>query len=251
MTRRQGGSCMNRGHMIERAFWSRIAAWSLAALSCVGLASPASAGPEKNVIADVPGAEAVLYEVTENMYLLDDSGNVVLPQSATRRQADASLSGWAKVGNLLCPSELLVTNPRIETCSVTADGIDNLSLMTGKGAVTGTFAVVMQDDNAIDPPEFVVLNGDFRGDMDLSIRPLGKVVGTFTPSGAAQNVKFCGTFRLPFAVSRSGKRGLPRRHGDAFYLSNDGKSLIPVQKAEMSLGMPTVRLELNFETNCR
>ncbi|SRR6266545_2697125 len=90
-----------------------------------------------------------------------------------------------------------------------------------------------------------------RSNMDLSIRPLGKVVGTFTPTGAVQGVKICGTFRLPFAISRAGKRELPRRHGDAFYLADDGKSLIPVRKAELSLGMATVRLELNFERNRR
>ena len=240
-----------RGESIERSTWKRIMVWSLAALSCAWLAGPASAGPKKNIVVDVPGAEAVLYEVTENMYLIDDLGNVVLPENATRRQADASLYGWAKVGNLLCPAAILVTNPRTETCSVTADGIDNLSLVTGKGAVTGTYAVVVQDDNAVDAPEYVVMNGAFRGDMDLSIRPLGKVVGTFSPTGAVQGVKFCGTFRLPFAISRAGKREQPKRLGDAFYLADDGKSLIPVQKAEMSLGMATVRLELNFAQNCR
>ena len=231
--------------------WKRIATWSLAALSCVWLAAPASAGQKKNIIVDVPGAEAVLYEVTENMYLLDDQGNVVLPEAATRRMADASLYGWAKIGNLLCPAAVLITNPRAETCTVTADGIDNLSLLTGKGAVSGTYAVVVQDDNAIDAPEYVVMNGAFQGDMDLSIRPLGKVVGTFTPAGSPVSVKFCGTFRLPFSISRAGKRELPKRNVDAFYLADDGQSLIRVQKAELSLGMATVRLELNFGQNCR
>jgi hypothetical protein len=236
---------------IDRNTWKKIATWSLTALSCVWLVGPASAGPRRNIIVDVPGAEAVLYEVTESMYLTDDHGNAVPPQNATRRQADASLYGWARVGNPLCPSALLVTNPRMETCSVTAEGIDDLSLMTGLGSVAGTFAVLVQDDNPVDAPEFVVTNGEFRGDMDLSMRPLGKVVGTFTPAGSAQGAKFCGTFRLPFSVGRAGKRGLPVRHGNAFYLADDGKSLIPVQKAETSLGMPTVRLELNFEQNCR
>jgi hypothetical protein len=240
-----------KGGSWEQSTWKRITAWSLAVLSCASLATPAAANPKRNIIVDVPGADAVLYEVTENMYLIDDAGNVVLPDNATRRQADASLYGWAKVGNLLCPSVLLVTNPRMDTCSVTADGIDNLSLVTGKGAVTGTFAVVFQDDNVVDAPEFVVMNGGFRGDMDLSIRPLGKVVGTFTPAGSAQAVKFCGTFRLPFSVAQGGKRALPKRNGAAFYLADDGKSLIPVQKAELSLGMATVRLELNFERNCQ
>ena len=242
---------MDRTGAVSNRSWKRIIAWSLAALSCAWVVGTADAAPRKNIIVDVPNADAVLYEVTENMYLLDNAGNVVLPQNATRRQADASLYGWARVGTLLCPSVLLVTNPRAETCSVTADGIDDLSLLTGKGAVTGTFAVVVQDDNAIDAPEFVVMNGSFRGDMDLSMRPLGKVVGTFTPAGGVQPVKFCGTFRLPFSVGRAGKREQPKRNADAFYLADDGKSLIPVHKAELSLGMPTVRLELNFERNCR
>lgn len=236
---------------MSRSIVKQITVWSLTALTCAWLATPAAAAPKKNIVVDIPGAEAVLYEVTENMYLIDDQGNVVMPESATRRQADASLFGWARVGNLLCPAAILVTNPRAETCSVTADGIDNLSLLTGKGAVTGTYAVVVQDDNSVDAPEYVVMNGAFRGDMDLSIRPLGKVVGTFTPAGAAQGVKFCGTFRLPFSVGKTGKRELPRRNADAYYLADNGKSLIPVQKAEMSLGMPTVRLELNFDRSCR
>jgi hypothetical protein len=239
-----------RGGVLARS-GKQIIAWSLATLSCVMALGSAEAGPRKNIVVDVPQAEAVLYEVTESMYLIDDAGSVVLPQNATRRQADASLFGWARVGSLLCPTVLLVTNPRAETCSVNADGIDSLSLLTGKGGVTGTFAVVVQDDNPIDAPEYVVMNGDFRGDMDLSIRPLGKVVGTFTPAGAVAPVKFCGTFRLPFSVGRGGKREQPRRNAEAFYLADDAKSLIPVHKAELSLGMPTVRLELNFDHRCR
>ena len=235
---------------MNRSIFKQVTVWSLTALSCAWLAGPASAGPKKNIVVDVPGAEAVLYEVTENMYLIDDQGNVVAPASATHRQADASLYGWARVGNLLCPAAILVTNPRAETCSVTADGIDNLSLLTGKGAVTGTYAVVVQDDNAVDAPEYVVMNGAFRGDMDLSMRPLGKVVGTFTPAGASQGVTFCGTFRLPFSIGRGGKRELPQRRAQAYYLADDGKSLIPVQESELSLGMATVRLELSFERNC-
>jgi hypothetical protein len=237
--------------VIGRSIWKQTMVWSLAALSCAWLAGPAQAHPKKNILVDVPGAEAVLYEVTENMYLIDDNGNVVLPEQATRRQADASLYGWARFGNLLCPSELLVTNPRTDTCSVTAAGVDDLSLKTGKGGVSGTFAVVVQDDNAADAAEYVVMNGAFRGEMDLSIRPLGKIAGTFTPAGSEQAVKFCGTLRLPFAMTVKGKREMPKRNGAAYYLADDFKTLIPVQKAEMSLGQATVRFELNFDRNCQ
>jgi hypothetical protein len=231
--------------------WRLITAWSLGALGWAWLAGPAEAAPKQGIVVDVPGAEAVLYEVTENMYLMDDHGNVVLPEQATRRQADASLYGWARVGNPLCPSEMLITNARRETCTVTAAGVDDISLKTGKGGVRGTFAVVVQDDNTADAPEYVAMNGGFLGEMDLSIRPLGRIAGTFTPSGSTQAVKFCGTLRLPFAVNARGKRELPRRNGAAFYLADDFTTLIPVQRAEMSLGQATVRFELNFDTRCQ
>ncbi|HET7341378.1 MAG TPA: hypothetical protein VFL90_07940, partial [Methylomirabilota bacterium] len=152
---------------------NRIVGWALVAL-CVGWiagATPAAAEPRRNlnrgVVVDVPGADAVLYEVTEKMYLLDANGNVVGPNSAVIRKADASLFGWSRVGNPLCPLAVLETLPQLGACSVTADGLDNISLATGLGGVNGTFAVVIQDDNKTDAPEYVVMNGEFNGAMDL------------------------------------------------------------------------------------
>jgi hypothetical protein len=227
----------------------RWAAMALAVTFVLGIGTgPAIAGPKKDM-PDVKTADAVLYEVTENMYLLDAAGNVVGPEGAVRRKADASLFGWARVGNPLCPAEVLVTNPRTDTCSVTAAGMDDLALDTFKGGVDGTFAVVLQDDNTADAPEFVVMNGTFKGAMDLAMRPLGKITGTFTASGSSQPTPFCGIFRLPFSVSK-GKRDNPSRNVQAHYLADDFKTLIPVQKSELSLGMPTVRLELNFHGRC-
>jgi len=238
------GEALNRG--------TRRRAATALALACVlGLGVVrANADPERSkVLPDVKSADAVLYEVTENMYLLDAAGNVVGPEGAIRRKADASLYGWARVGNPLCPVEVLVTNPRTETCSVSAVGMDDIALNTFKGTVDGTFAVVLQDDNSTDAPEFVVMNGGFTGAMDLSKRPLGKISGTFTPTGASGPTAFCGTFRLPFSVVR-GQRELPSRNVQAYYLTDDFKTLIPIQKSELSLGMATVRLELNFHGNC-
>jgi hypothetical protein len=232
--------------------WKRAVSWSLVALAIGWLpgAAPVSAEPKRNlnrgVVVDVPGADAVLYEVTEKMYLVDANGNVVPPDRAVSRKADASLFGWARIGNPLCPSAVLVTVPKLGACSVTADGIDNISLATGLGSVTGTFAVVVQDDNKADAPEYVVINGGFSGDMDLSIRPLGRVSGTFIAAGSSTAVPFCGTFRLPFMINADGRRDNPRRGYDAYYLADDQASLISVQAAEKSIGMPTVRLELKF-----
>jgi hypothetical protein len=222
------------------------------ALALVGLVtSVASAGGRLKNLPDIKGADAVLYEVTENMYLLDANGNVVGPENAIRRKADASLYGWSRVGNPLCPLAILITNPRTKTCSVTAAGMDDLALDSFKGGVDGTFAVVVQDDNIVDAAEFVVMNGVFNGTMDLSMRPLGTIKGTFTPAGAIVPTSFCGTFRLPFSVEQKSKRrGQPVRWGQNYYLADDFKTLIPVDPDELSLGMPTVRLELSFSGNC-
>jgi hypothetical protein len=222
------------------------------ALACaLGLgAVPASEGSERlRNLPNVKSADAVLYEVSENMYLLDAAGHVVGPEAAVRRKADAALYGWARVGNPLCPMEVLVTNPHTHTCSVTAAGIDDISLTTFTGGVDGTFAVVVQDDNGADSPEFVVMNGAFKGAMDLSKRPLGKISGTFLAAGATEPTPFCGTFRLPFSVVR-GQREAPWRYGQAYYLADDFATLIPVHPAELSLGVATVRLELSFSGNC-
>ena len=246
---------VTRGEVTHGSTWKRAVAWSFVALAfgaCVAT-SPAAAEPRRNlnrgIVVDIPGAEAVLYEVTEKMYLLDAEGNVVPPDLAVVRKADASLFGWSRVGNPLCPSSQLVTNLGLNACSVTADGIDNISLWTGKGSVDGTFAVVVQDDNVADAPEYVVMNGGFAGQMDLSIRPLGKIVGTFTSAGSSP-VGFCGMFRLPFELQSDGKRANPRRGNPHYYLADDGTTLIPVQAAEKSIGMPTVRLELKFGPSC-
>src|SRR5213596_3482155 len=179
---------------LNRGIGRRLAA--ALGLACVfGLGVlPASAA--SGDLPDIKSADAVLYEVSENMYLLD---------AAVRRKADASLYGWARVGNPLCPFDVLVTNPQARTCSVTAAGIDDLALNTFTGGVDGAFAVVLQDDNNADAPEFVIMNGAFKGAMDLSKRPLGKISGTFVATGSTQPTPFCGTFRLPFSVTK-GKR---------------------------------------------
>jgi len=234
----------------------RTALIALAAVSFGGFVTQAAvAGPHRNLergmIVDVRGADAVLYELTEKMYLLDGAGNPVAPEQAVTRKADATLAGWARLGTPLCPYEAMTTNHRKTVCSVTADGLDSISLLTGLGTVEGTFAVVVQDDNRKDGPEFVVMNGTFSGQMDLSIRPLGKVSGTFVPNTTGQAVPFCGTFRLPFGLNYWGSRESPTWGSSAYYMANDGKSVFPVIQGEKALGMPTVRLELTFGSLCR
>ena len=198
--------------------------------------------------------DATLYEVTENMYFYDRHGVFISPDkilgglvAPAFRVADATLQGTATLGTPLCPSALLLTNPRAKTCTVTAAGMDNIDLKDFKGTVSGTYAVVLNVDNPTDAAEYVVQTGTFVGDMDLSKRPLGSVKGTFTPTLTKQKVKFEGTFRLPFNLDGNGRRNNEAKRGrQAYYLADDGQTVIPVQQSELSLGVPLVRLELSF-----
>ena len=204
--------------------------------------------------------DAVLYEVTEDMYLLvrDADGKVTYvsdPAQATDRQAVAQLSGHAKFGTPLCPTWVKQFAPKAKHCTVNVQGADDLSLKTGTGILHGKYTVVVQDNNVVDAPEFVVMTGCFTGDADLSWAmsgdaplPLGFItngVGTIDGYGGG-TFKFHGTFRLPFALDESGRRGRPWRDADAYYLSDNFKPF-PVKNNERSLGMPTVRLEIDFD----
>jgi hypothetical protein len=216
--------------------------WWMALAAVAWLAAPAMAGAQS----------AVLYEVTENMYFYDAQGKLIPPdlilsgQVPAARVADATLQGTAVLGNPLCPSQLLITNPKAKTCTVTAAGQDNISLATGKGTVSGTYAVVINLDNPTDAAEYVVQTGTFQGQMDLSMRPLGTIQGTFTPTGTKDKIAFTGTFRLPFNLDSKGRKQEPKRGKNAFYLADDATTLVPVHSSELSLGVPLVRLELHF-----
>src|SRR5881409_2457625 len=156
-------------------------------------------------------ADATLYELTENMKLVG--------KDSPRRRATSELMGTAKVGNPLCPAELVaMVSPGATTCTINATGSDNISLVTGLGKFGGTFTVVVQDNNTVDSPEFVIAKGKFSGKMDFSpavlgilgpdgnrhITPMGTVVGKMHLDGVRGDVPFTGTFFLPFALDASG-----------------------------------------------
>ncbi len=212
--------------------------------------APALAGPQ-GVGQDVG---VVLYEVTEDMALFaaDGKTQVLTPDPAGSRQATAQLSGFAKVGTPLCPFEILQLTPGAKQCTVNATGQDNLSLATGRGTVKGTYAVVVQGDNAVDASEFVVMTGTFEGDGDLSPAIAGQAPIGFITNGVGTidgypgpAFSFTGKFRLPFALTPRGEQSAPRRHVGAYYLNDAGKP-VSVQAEEKSIGFPTVRLEIKF-----
>src|SRR5213595_822097 len=196
-----------RGDQAMKPFDGRGTVWAALALLLVLLV-----GPVQALGAD-PGL--VLYEVTEDMYLLSPDGQPVRSLAqATRRSAVAQLTGFAKLGTPLCPWEVLMLTPGATRCTVNASGADNLSLADGKGTLGGTFAVVVQDTNTVDAPEFVVMTGSFAGAADLSlpfasVAPIGFLTGgkgciDGYPCGTPA-FTFSGTFRLPFETD-------PNRH---------------------------------------
>jgi len=245
-----------------------VAVVSLLCTAFVGLPA-ASAHDGKNKRAD-----AKLYEVTENMTL----DNVAMP---TLRSATAALQGTAKLGTPLCPVELIqalvdlgLLTRADKPCTVTAVGTDAIDTETGSGTLTkGTFSVVINLDNTTDAPEFVVMTGEFGGDLqvvvDMSANPpralplINLTNGKFMPKTVLGfpipalgelhlgldpkdfgPVPFTGVFRLPFTVERhTWRRAFSTR--EAFYLGDKGQ-LIRVLPDERSLGFPTVRVEIDF-----
>ena len=197
-----------------------------------------------------PGA--VLYEVTEQMVLKDAAGNRVAgPVDGGRRSAIAELTGWAKLGTPLCPSWVTIYAPGIKQCTVYASGEDDLSLATRTGTLFGKYVVVIQDDNVVDGPEYVIRSGEFSGDADLSRTlvkvPLGFITnGLGTVDQTGEKFSFTGTFRLPFSIDYTGKTHNPHRSKGAYYLGDDGRPF-SVKKNEKSIGFPTVRLEISFQ----
>src|SRR5215471_19458317 len=133
---------------------------------------------------DVTGPTGVtLYEVSERV-TFDPDPSVA---GVIRRNAISPLQGFAALGTPLCPSKLLVSVPRLDSCTVIATGTDSVSTETGTGPVSGTFDVVVNapGNSSVHVPDLPVISGTFSGAVDLSLAvlhriPLGSITGTFT-----------------------------------------------------------------------
>jgi hypothetical protein len=208
------------------------------------------------------GTGVTLYELSERVSFDPDTS----VSGVIRRNATAALQGFAELGTPLCPSQLLISVPRIESCTVIATGTDSVSTATGGGPVSGTFDVVINapGNSSVHVPDLPVISGTFSGEIDLSLAvlhrvPLGAIRGIFTisqivdpasgqlfPLSAPIVLPFRGTFRMPFALDGQGKAVRSNRKTPAFYLGDDMVTRVPVQHAERSVGFPTVRLEVSF-----
>jgi hypothetical protein len=229
---------------------------------------------------------ASLYEMDEQAVLLNAAGNVLVPDPSGNsptglvdsktgavgvpaiRHAVSQLQGVAMLGSLLCPIPLEVTVGRNE-CTVIATGTADVRLAidqtTGQvfptsGAMTGTYAVVVQLDNGADSPEFPVQTGTFSGILNFQPPlPLGFVSGgALTIDGAPGSFPFDAVFRQPVrqiekrdAVTQRGnavkasRTEVSARWDAAYYLLEDG-SWQEVRGEERAVGWPTVRFEIKF-----
>jgi hypothetical protein len=222
------------------------------------------AGVSRAADRDSLGATGVtLYEISERVTFDPD------PSSAggIRRNATSPLQGFAEVGTPLCPSELLISVPRIQSCTVIATGTDTVSTVTGLGPVSGTFDIVINapGNSSVHVPDLPAISGTYSGNVDLSLAvlhrvPLGTIAGSFTITQMADPttgmlgplpqpavLPFRGTFRMPFAVDTRGRAARSERKSAAFYLADDLRTLILVRPTERSTGFPTVRLEVSFD----
>ena len=190
-------------------------------------------------------ADVTLHEISERVTFHPkgdgDAGAFVIV-----RNAISPLLGFAALGTPLCPSSLMVTVPQMNSCTVTAIGWDSVSTATGIGPVQGIFDVVINapGNNSVHIP-------------DLPGVPLGSITGTFTITKVADAtgrlvyvtpspLPFTGTFRLPFAISPTGSAEISDKTQAAYYLADDRRTLIPVEWHQLSMGFPTVRLEVSF-----
>ena len=207
------------------------------------------------------GTGVTLYEISERVTFDPDSSAGVI-----RRNAISPLQGFAEVGTPLCPSELLISGPRMKSCTVIGTGTDSVSTATGVGPVSGSFDVVINapGNSSVHVPDLPVISGTFSGIVDLSLAvlshvPLGCIVGNFTITQMADPatgllgllpqpvvLPFTGTFRMPFAIDTHARRARSDRQRAAFYLADDLETLSLVRPTELSVGFPTVRLEVTF-----
>jgi hypothetical protein len=203
-------------------------------------------------------AQASFYEVTENMRLT--------ARGKPRRIAQSALMGTAQVGTPFCPANLVrAVSPTAQLCTLNALGEDDVNLTTGMGTFDAKLTIVVQGDNPVDPPEFVIAKLRASGVMNfapaiLNGLPYGTITGRVHMIGSDDPPsRFMGVFRLPFLASPAVRGALcpvtpnpnPNMPQDFAYVASGSTgalngSCLDIQMNELSLGWPTVRFDLWF-----
>ena len=245
------------------AFTRSLISASLLVVLASGTAWAASKTPQKpEPPAPTGPPNASFYELTETMQLLTSGGTKF-------RVATSALAGSAALGTPFCPTALaqsVMADPKF--CTLVAIGKDNVSLTTGIGHFNATLDIVVQGDNPVDGPEFLVAEIKVTGRMDfspaiLSGLPYGTVAGALAgKSLPTPRPQFIGVFRLPF-LGGGGVRSLlcpltldpnPNFPPDKDYVYVDTTSTgwltgkcIDILPDELALGVPTVRFDIWFK----
>ena len=205
-------------------------------------------------------AQASFYEVTENMRLIS--------RSRPRRVATAALVGTAQIGTPFCPTSLVrAVSATAQLCYLNANGEDDISLATGLGSFDAKLTVVIQGDNPVDPPEFVIAKLRASGQMNfgpaiLNGLPYGTITGRThrVDDNETPPARFVGVFRLQFLASPATRAALcpatqnpnPTLPQDLAYVDSGSTGALNgvclnVQPNELSLGFPAVRFDIWFE----
>jgi hypothetical protein len=202
--------------------------------------------------------QASFYEVTENMRLT--------ARGKPRRLAQSALVGTADIGTPFCPTALVrAVSATATTCMLNALGEDDISLVTGLGTFDAKLTIVVQGDNPVDPPEFVITKIRASGMMNfapaiLNGLPYGTITGRSHIVGSDDTpTPFTGVFRLPFLASPATRAALcpvtpnPNQNmpQDLAYVASGptgalNGSCLDIQMNELSLGFPAVRFDLWF-----
>jgi len=210
-------------------------------------------------------AQASFYELTENMRLVS--------RGKPRRVAQSALIGTAAIGTPMCPTTLVRAVSATATfCTLNAIGEDDISLTTGLGPFDAKLTIVVQGDNPVDPPEFVIAKMRVAGQMNfapalLNGLPYGTVSGRLHMIGSDEEpTRFVGVFRLPFAASPATRAALcpltpnpnpnpvpvPGQTQDLAYVDSGSTGALngiclDIKNAEISIGAAAVRFDLWFQ----
>jgi hypothetical protein len=228
-------------------------------LLVVATATPVSAQLPSPPSSPSATAQATFYEVTENMRLI--------ARKKPRRVAQAALVGTAQIGTPFCPTTLVrAVSATAQTCMLNANGEDDINLVTGLGTFDAKLTIVVQGDNAVDPPEYVIAKLRASGQMSfapavLNGLPYGTITGrTHIVGSDDPPSRFVGVFRLPFLGSPETRAALcpltpnanPLMAQDLAYVDSGSTGVLTgmclnIKPNELSLGFPAVRFDIWFE----
>jgi hypothetical protein len=251
---------------------------------CLGVVAALALALTGGVAAPATAQQAVLYEIVENM-------DTMTLLTTNHRLSYWTAQGTAEVGSPFCPAAVVPPGVSSCTITAFGtDDIDLNVLATDYivGTVWANVVAVANEDNVVDAPEVATFSGQITGELVI-IPPGGTgpvvpqlrkkkallgpalpliyiVNGKFFPDAvptvrtsppsvvptSGQTATFESTFRLPFNVVKTGRRGTaftrPEHGRVSYYLRDDGSLQLVHRQNEYAKGFPLLRGEVFFTT---